>query len=131
MALSQQERTLRFMTVWSWIPAMALLIPFGVITETLLPALGLVPLTISAVFGLAKIYGFIKDDYRVHAVTIYAATMDGLIAVLLLGMTIPGILVVIQESGSSWRYGADPLPMLGCFALFPLILNMYVLRYVS
>jgi hypothetical protein len=105
---------------------MALLIPFGVVTHQLVPALGLVPLTMSAVFGLAKLYGYIKDDYHVHAVTIYAVTIDGLITLLLMGIAIPGFFVVVAES-ASFRYHGDPMPMLGSFAMFPLLLNMYAL----
>jgi hypothetical protein len=105
---------------------MALLIPFGVVTHTLVPALGLAPLTMSSVFGLAKLYGYIQDDYRIHAVTIYAVTIDGLITLLLLGMAIPGFFVVVNESGS-YRYRVDAMPMLGSFAMFPLLLNMYAL----
>ena len=124
MALSQQERTLRLMTVLAWIPAMALLIPFGVVTKTLVPALGLVPMTFSAAFGLAKLLGYIEADYHLYAVTIYAFTIDGLITVLSLGTAIPGFVVVVQ-TGTSYHYGRDAVSLLGYYAMCPLLLNMY------
>lgn len=102
---------------------MALLIPFGVLSHTLVPALGLVPLTMSAVFGLVKLHGYIDDDYRIHAVTIYAVTIDGLISLLLMGIAIPGFFVVVAES-ARFRFRVDPMPMLGSFSMFPLLLNM-------
>jgi hypothetical protein len=114
MALSQQDRTLRLITIGSWVPAMALLIPYGVKTESPFPALGLIPLTMSAVVGLAKLHvGAGLYNYTVY--------MDALITVLLLCFTIPGLPM-------RW-------PELGTFAAFPLFLNMYgppcVLRLVQ
>lgn len=93
---------------------MALLIPYGVKTESPFPALGLIPLTMSAVVGLAKLHvGAGLYNYTVY--------MDALITVLLLCFTIPGLPM-------RW-------PELGTFAAFPLFLNMYgppcVLRLVQ
>ena len=114
MALSHQERTLRVLTVLAWIPAMALLIPFGVMTHTIVPALGLIPMTFSAVLGLAKLYDYIRTDFHILTITIYTFTMDAIITLLLLGFTIPG-------------YVHMAIPELGTFASMPLLSNTYAL----
>ena len=104
MALSQQERTLRLITIGSWVPGMALLIPYGVKSQMAFPPLGLIPLTMSAIVGLAKVYssaGYIQ----------YTVFMDALIAILLLCFIIPGFPM-------RW-------PELGTFAVCPLFVNMY------
>ena len=104
MATLQQDRPLRLITIGSWVPAMALLIPYGVRTNTAFPALGLIPLSLSVVVGLAKLHvGASLYNYTVY--------MEALIAVLLLCFTVPGFPM-------QW-------PEMGTFAVCPLFINMY------
>jgi predicted nucleic acid binding AN1-type Zn finger protein len=49
------DRTLRIVTIVAIIPALALLIPSGVVTAKPLPAIGLVPMAMSAVVSMAAL----------------------------------------------------------------------------
>ena len=51
----RSDRQLRIFTIAALIPAFALLIPAGVVTYQPLPAIGLVPMTMSALLGLATL----------------------------------------------------------------------------
>jgi len=49
------DRTLRIITIVAFIPALALLIPSGVVTAKPLPAIGLVPMAMSLVVSMAAL----------------------------------------------------------------------------
>ena len=66
MAFSETQtvtpyRHLRITTIATFIPAFALLVPTGVVTERPLPAIGLVPMAISAMLSAATLMSKRKE----------------------------------------------------------------------
>ena len=78
---SRSESQLRLITIAAMIPALALLIPHGVITYQALPAIGLVPMAMSAVSGAAILLYKISDKRK--------ATTDICVFLSLLAVLIP------------------------------------------
>lgn len=78
---SRSERQLRFITMAAMIPALPLLITHGVITYQPLPAIGLVPMAMSAVSGAATLLIKVSDKRK--------ATIDIIIFFSLLAVLIP------------------------------------------
>lgn len=60
-AQRHQDRALRIVTIIAMVPALALLIPAGVLTGNAFPALGLIPMGMSCLVGLTAL-GNKKDD---------------------------------------------------------------------
>lgn len=113
MALSQTDRTLRLITIWAWIPAMCLLIPYGVeAREPCLP-LGLIPMTVSAVFGLHKVQSKSTQRY-------FTIFMDVLLACSYLSDLVPGLIIMAYLR--NWH--RSQVQMLGAYASTPLLLNL-------
>jgi hypothetical protein len=78
----RSDRQLRIFTIAAIIPAFALLVPSGVITYQPLPAIGLVPMAMSALLGLAALAGRNMSSYgRTWA--------DIIVAISLLAVLIP------------------------------------------
>jgi hypothetical protein len=112
MAISKEDRVLRLITIWAWIPAMCLLIPYGVIAGKVVPPLGLIPISISAVFGLVMI----SRNSTPRGVII---SMDVFIAAFLFSIIVPGI--ALMRRGGWWSDRG--LMMVGTYATCPLLLN--------
>lgn len=115
MAQSPADRTLRLITIWAWIPAISLLIPYGVYTAQIVPPLALIPMTFSAIFGLHKVLS--KSSNR--GFTIF---MDVFIANFLVSIIVPGL--VFMTRIHYWRWNGMSMLMLGSFATCPLLLNL-------
>lgn len=45
------DRSLRMITIATWLPSFPFLLAHGIITSTFCPVLGIVPMTVSALFG--------------------------------------------------------------------------------
>jgi hypothetical protein len=78
----RSDRQLRIFTIAAIIPAFALLVPSGVVTYQPLPAIGLVPMAMSALLGLATLA---SPKMSTHGKT----WADIVIAVSLLAVLIP------------------------------------------
>ena len=116
MAITHGDRVLRLITVLTWVPAMTLLIIFGVKSNQAIPPLGLIPMTFSAVFGLFKIYSHAKN----HGFTIF---MDTSLAIFIFALFTPGIVLVRQYS-HWWIGSAVENAILGTFGLSTLLINL-------
>lgn len=78
----RSDRQLRMFTIAAMIPALVLLIPSGVFTYQALPAIGLVPMAMSAALGAAVV-----TDRKIS--TSRRAVADIVIATLLLFVLVP------------------------------------------
>jgi hypothetical protein len=77
------DRSLRLTTVFAWIPSFALLLAFGIVSNAVVPPLGLIPQTFSSITGIVHLAG----RARSRAANF---TMDLLCAVMLICFLIPG-----------------------------------------
>jgi hypothetical protein len=87
----------RVITVCTFIPALALLIPVGVYTQKALPALGLVPMALSTGLGAARLASNGKSNPRKP----YA---DFIVALSLLAILIPSYVCLARCSPNATRY---------------------------
>ncbi|KAL1587912.1 hypothetical protein WHR41_03131 [Cladosporium halotolerans] len=113
------NRQLRTITVLTFIPAMALAIPAGVVSAKPLPALGLIPMAASCFLGLVVLAGKGKRFPKgPHADFIVASSL---------------ILVLIL----SWihlattHYWSSNEVMLGTYATFPMMINFCIHTYLT
>lgn len=116
------DHTLRLLTIIAWVPAFALLLPHGIITETLCPVLGIIPMTFSALTGLVHLVG--KAKYRAGNIV-----MDLFCACFLLSILIPGWVFMAGDSSYMrysryWGYNVAPLTMVGTYGMVPMVMSL-------
>ena len=111
-AITPEERTLRLITALGWLLSFPLLVAHGADTHMLFPALSLVPMTVSSVYGL--IHMSVKSK-----IWWLNASMDALIATFLFAMLVPGWIFMAQR----WR-NAHTTAILGSYGTAPLMLNL-------
>lgn len=108
--MSSSDRTLRIVTVLTFEWALAFLIPHGVLSHDACPALGLVPMFLSASFGLVHSCKTVKsrplDD-----------KIDAFIATFLIYILIPGWVFIADEWDTS-------LALVGAYGTMPLMINL-------
>jgi len=104
---------LRLVTVLGWIPAFALLLPYKISGGSpIVPTLGIVPITFSALVGLVHLAG--KAKYRYANIF-----LDLFCAAFLIGILIPGWILMAD----GWEASAG-LTMLGTYGTIPLMVNL-------
>ena len=138
------DRTLRIITIVAFVPALALLIPSGVVTARPLPAIGLVPMAMSLVVSMAAL-GSKKSSSRMRPMA------DSIVAVSLMIVMVfrsvhslprrkerkDGILLPARETDlcfyySSWITLAENYwlsagsAMLCAYGIVPMMVNLYV-----
>jgi hypothetical protein len=90
----RSDRQLRIFTIAALIPAFALLIPSGVVTYQPLPAIGLVPMAMSALLGVTTLASRKTSTYgRTWA--------DIIVAVSLLAVLIPRQVQIPSECSTT------------------------------
>ncbi|KAK3721293.1 hypothetical protein LTR37_003168 [Vermiconidia calcicola] len=100
------DRCLRYITMLTWPLGFALLLPQGILSRLPCPAIGIVPLTLSALFGL------INAKYRPKNKGLNVS-IDFFIGLFLLGTTIPGLVMILARY-RPYR-GGQGQTMLGAF----------------
>jgi uncharacterized membrane protein YhaH (DUF805 family) len=96
------DRALRITTIIAFVPALALLIPSGVVTAKPLPAIGLVPMAMSLVVSLAALTSK-KSSVRMRP------TADTIVAASLMV-----VMVFRCVANHSWRKERDDKVLLPC-----------------
>ena len=114
------DRLLRWITIWSFVPAIAFLIPHGALTNMPCPAIGLIPQGLSACFGVFHIYRRLNTRGIDIAVDLF-------LAIFLIGTLIPGWVLISENH--SYFLGIDTVSstMVGTYGTVPLMLNLCVL----
>ena len=113
--LDPASRPLRILTILAWLPAMSLSIPFSVNNESLLPALGLVPMTFSAMTGMSQLSA--RRSASSRGVCMF---MDVFCACFLFAVFIPSCTAL---AGSGRAMMADQT-VLGTLGAAPMMLNL-------
>jgi hypothetical protein len=114
-------RNLRLLTILSFIPAFPLCIAHGVIASSVVPAVGLVPLALSAILGF-----IIVNDVKIDGKTIaHPAVVFVADSVLAAGLMVVLVFTWAKEGGHSWLgAGQAERAMLAAYATVPLLLNL-------
>ena len=109
-------RSIRVLTILAWIPTLALGLPFSINNFSILPALGILPMTFSACVGMISL----SQRRRVpHGVLV---AMDIFCACFLFGVFIPSCVVL---SGAGHSIASDQTTV-GTLGAAPMMLNLYV-----
>lgn len=108
--ISHSDRALRIITILTFEPALALLIPHGIVSHQICPALGLVPMFLSACLGLIHVFRTVKA----RSVDSF---IDAFLAAFLLSIMIPAFVVVAESRRLSKG-------LLGAYGTMPLIINL-------
>lgn len=108
---SSLDRTFRTTTLIAFFPALALLIPYGVVSCNVIPALGLIPAFFSAILGLPTSY------LQRAQLTLY---IDVFLAVSHISMLIP--FWVLNAGWNSWESGG--VIMLGTYGTVLLMMDL-------
>ena len=87
------HRQLRLISIFAFIPALALILPCGLISHMPFPAVGLVPMFCSSLFQIITI----GSRLRALKMTVF---MNVLLAAFLLGMLIPRFVPVQYPANS-------------------------------
>lgn len=111
---SPLDRILRTTTLISFFPALGLLIPYGIVSNTVFPALGLVPAFFSAILGLLSLMG----NFRWSQLVVY---MDMFLAISILSILLP--FWVLNAGRRQWWHSAGVV-MLGTYGTVPLLMNL-------
>ncbi|RMY59932.1 hypothetical protein D0863_11763 [Hortaea werneckii] len=114
---SPPTRTLRSILPVVWPIGFALLLAHGATQAVLLPALGIIPMTLSSLTRLIHYRG-ILDDFRLT--TLF---LDFFCAAFLFALLMPSWLVIARDYG--YYYGAGTI-MLATYGTVPLMVQLYV-----
>lgn len=112
-SINASERTLRAITVLAFVPAVALLIPHGILTKDFCPAIGLVPAFLSFCFSIVRITNKAKSR-RANI------SIDAFIAAFLVGTLIPGWVLIARDWDTSKA-------LVGAYGTMPLMMDLYVI----
>lgn len=115
MGLSQGDRALRRVTAWGLIWALAFLIPYGVLTETVFPPLLLIPQ------GLSFFCALYHLSNKATCRQLNVAIDTGIAGFMLVMMIIANVEI---RRNYNWR-GQD-LMMLGAYGTVPAMINVFV-----
>ncbi|KAH0366622.1 hypothetical protein KCU65_g5254, partial [Aureobasidium melanogenum] len=110
------DRILRTTTLISFFPALGLLIPYGIVSNTVFPALGLVPAFFSAILGLLSLMA----NFRWSQLVLY---MDMFLAISILSILLP--FWVLGAGRRQWRDSAGVV-MLGTYGTVSLLMNFWI-----
>ncbi|KAK5121808.1 hypothetical protein LTR85_004683 [Meristemomyces frigidus] len=111
-------RVFRIITILAFAPTVAFVLPHGIGTHMLCPALGILPMAISACVGLVHVLG--KAKFRAVSIA-----MDIFCACFLIGVLIPSWVFI--ASGGSWWYGVNAgLVMVGTYGTVPMMVNFMI-----
>ena len=116
MAISEGDRVLRVITIITWIPAFALLVPYGRWGSIPVPPLLIVPMTISALWGLCHINN--RASTRAGNIMI-----DIFMLVLFIALGVPAIVFIRSYSGRRYSKEAE-LIMVGTFGASTMLMNL-------
>lgn len=112
---SERQKTdypaLRIITMLTWIPAFALSLPYGIDTGTVVPALGIMPMSFSALMGMVHLTGWARSRVGNLLMEIFCSCF-------LLGVLIAFWVVL---SHKMWK--RPSLLMLGSYATVPMMVN--------
>jgi len=123
------DRTLRFISLWIWCPAIVILLPHGILTKQVFPALGILPMTLSAVGSVVHItvlhLGYRKASRGCSAELLF----DFFSAVFHIAVLIT-TWILISEYNCSWRRGnfycTPRMVMLGTTGTMFMIINFLI-----
>ena len=110
---SSLDRVLRTTTIVTFLLAFALLIPYGVTTAAVLPALGLVPAFISAILSPLALNTSPRWTW-------FILCMDTFVAVFLFSILMP--FFIITAGSMSWL--SNGTVMLGTYGSVPLMIDL-------
>lgn len=105
---------LRTTTFIAFFPALTLLIPYGIVSSTEIPALGLIPAFFSAIFGLFSLTAKPRGGHLVLYIDIF-------LAVFLISILIP--FWVLSAGRRQWRQSGGVV-MLGTYGTVPLLMDL-------
>lgn len=114
--LSDQDRTLRRIIAIAWIPAFVFLLVDGISSGEVVPALAIVPMTLSVATSVLQL------SNKQFSTSTFAVVADIFIAAFLIGVLIPGW-IFLSENWSS-RDNGDV--MVGTYGTVPCMLNFCV-----
>ncbi|KAG9679334.1 hypothetical protein KCU99_g3088, partial [Aureobasidium melanogenum] len=123
--LSPLDRILRTTTLIAFFPALGLLIPYGIVSTTTVPALGLIPAFFSATFSLLSL----KVNFRWSQLVLY---IDTSLAIFIFSILLP--FWVLSAGRRRWEDGGGVV-MLGTYGTVPLLMDFcihafFVLRHL-
>ncbi|KAK4574539.1 hypothetical protein LTR86_001380 [Recurvomyces mirabilis] len=125
---STPDRTLRLITLIAFPLAIPFAIPYAALAQQLCPALGLTPLLISAFLSLLLLCG-IASGPRVSSLRIL---VDLLCALFLLGVLIPGWVVLARGQARRWYGNVESnVTMLGTYATVPMMVAFLIHAYIA
>jgi hypothetical protein len=110
---SSLDRVLRTTTIVTFLLAFALLLPYGVTTAAVLPALGLVPAFISAILSPLAL----NTSSRWRG---FILCIDAFITAFLVGILVPFWLL----TAGSMRWLSNGTVMLGAYGSVPLMIDL-------
>ncbi|KAH0388892.1 hypothetical protein KCU92_g466, partial [Aureobasidium melanogenum] len=121
---SPVDRILRTTTLIAFFPALGLLIPYGIVSTTTVPALGIIPAFFSATFGLLSL----KVNFRWSQLVLY---IDTSLAIFIFSILLP--FWVLSAGRRRWEDGG--VVMLGTYGTVPLLVDFcihafFVLRHL-
>ncbi|KAK3073669.1 hypothetical protein LTR53_004533 [Teratosphaeriaceae sp. CCFEE 6253] len=113
------DHSVRLVTLLLWLPAFVFLLPYGINTNNLCPALGLVPMSVSVVIAAVHLAG--KMPYRPLNIL-----LDLFNACFLLGILIPGWVTLAEGRTHGWRsYQTEAgIEMTGTYGIAPMMVNL-------
>jgi hypothetical protein len=112
------DRVLRFITILCWIPAFALLLPYGIVSEQLFPALGLVPMTTSGALAVLHLCHWITSAKS----PTWSLILEFWCGAFQIGFLIPSWVMMAEGVGYYWYNGNGlGLAMLGSYGTTPMM----------
>ncbi|KAH0261489.1 hypothetical protein KCU91_g13979, partial [Aureobasidium melanogenum] len=112
---SPLDRMLRTTTLIAFFPALGLLIPYGIVSTTTIPALGLIPAFFSATFGLLSL----QVNFRWSQLVLY---IDTSLAIFIFSILLP--FWVLSAGRRRWEDGG--VVMLGTYGTVPLLIDFCI-----
>ncbi|KAK4494846.1 hypothetical protein PRZ48_014202 [Zasmidium cellare] len=121
---NEVNRFLRIVTIGCWVPAFPFLLAHGIVTNTVCPVLGIVPMTFSAITALVHLTGGAKHRIPNIVVDLFCGTF-------LIGVLIPSWIML----SDGWR-GDRGVVMVGTYGTVPMMINFvlhtwFVLREIE
>ncbi|KAM0692419.1 hypothetical protein Q7P36_008622 [Cladosporium allicinum] len=113
------DRTLRIITIVAFVPALALLIPSGVVTARPLPAIGLVPMAMSLVVSMAALASK-KSSSRMRPMA------DSIVAVSLMIVMVFSWITIAENY---WLSAGSA--MLCAYGIVPMMVNFCIHTYLA
>jgi hypothetical protein len=107
----QYDRALRIITILLWIPSFAFLLPYGIDSSEVFPALGIVPMTVSAFVSILHLYHLVPSPKL-------SMMLEFACGLFQIGFLIPSW--AIMSSGYMW--GGKGLVMLGSYGTAPMMI---------